>query len=277
MEGTPALIIGPIPAWLEVGPVTNIDGVMCREVLGDWSHRNEWNQLPKYIVEGATAPPERNLMPEDREPIPLRFPGKRIEGLKGIHSGTVAVLFNGPSLANHNLWAIKEAGIPIIGMNRTHDGHKGYDGPQPDYLCVVDDVWTINKNVRAHPCVIDGSTNKDDSGGYRVARNFRAAPFSFDLQLDGYVPPVPCSTGHLALQLAVYAGFTEIYCLGLDMAGGHFDGTKGSLNFNMARKYHEAQAPILLSRGIHVYVCGSPSSKCTAFPRATFEQLLEAA
>lgn len=277
MEGTPALIVGGIPAWLEVGPVQLIDGVLCREVLGDWSHRDEFNQIPKYIVEGATAPPERVLMPEGREPVPVRFPGKRIDALKGIHSGKVAILFNGPSLANHDLWAIKKAGIPMIGMNRTHVGHEGYNGPQPDYLCVIDAVWTMNPNVRAHPCVIDGSTGEDDTGGYRIARNFRASPFSFDLALDGYVPPLPCSTGHMALQLAVWMGFTELYCLGLDMGGGHFDGTRGSLNFAMARKYHEAQAPLLLARGIHVYVCGSPKSKCLAFPQATFEQLLEAA
>ncbi len=90
------------------------------------------------------------------------------------------------------------------------------------------------------------------------------------------VCPVPCTTGHLALQLAVYMGFTELYCLGLDMGGGHFDGSKGSLHFSFANKYHERQWPILKQRGINVYLCGSPESKCKAFERVPFEALLAA-
>jgi len=265
-----AQAVGPLPSWLALGPVIEVGGNSVREVLGFWPGRHACDQLPTHFADGV-LPAQLCLShdrSEDREPIKQDRPGKDISALKGIHSGKVAILFNGPSLAKHDLHKIQ---VPIIGINRTHEGHPGYNGPQPDYLCVVDDCWARDENVQKHPGLINGSQDKKEFG-YRATRSFRMAPFSFDLGRDGFVNPVPCSTGHLALQLAAYMGFTEIYCLGFDLGGGHFDGTEGSQHYTLAIMYHRRQVPVLKTRGINVYVCGSPESKAP-FDHAPFEDI----
>ena len=174
-------------------------------------------------------------------------------------------------MAAHDLGRIK---CPTIGMNRTIAGFPGYSGPQPDYYCFVDWCWVdlprYRRLVLQHPCIINGSDQKEDIG-YRVVRHPRFAPFSFDLERDGYAGPIPASTGHMALQLAAFLGFTEIHCLGWDMGGGHFDGTRASPHFPDAIRYHKRQAPYLKERGINVFVCGSPASNVEGFEHSAFE------
>lgn len=272
-----AQIVGPMPARWELGPVFTQEGREIREVLGDWDHLHECDRPPKYIFD---QPLKGNLsgpfdMSESRTPLRQTRLGKPIAALKGIHSGKCALFFNGPSLNNHDLWKIRDAGIPIIGMNRTHTGFASYKGPQPDYLCVVDWLWLDKPDVVRHPGLINGSTDPREYGT-RVSRHFRAMPFSFDLDRDGYVSPVPATTGHLALQVAVYMGFTELYCLGFDLGGKHWDGSPGSLYYAAVNRYHRRQAPLLKERGINVYLCGSPESKNTAFEHRTFEELFAA-
>lgn len=267
-------VLGAVPAWLELGPEEEVDGFKVRRVLGDWSHMIPEDRPPEFVIIEWSTPPPSPLRDrsEDRPALPQRLPGKRIAELKGVHSGKVAILFNGASLAAHDLSLIR---CPIIGMNRTHAGNPGYSGPQPDYLCIIDPEWFENENVLRHPRIINGGLDPRPIG-YRVTRSLRMEPFSFDLERDGFVSPIPCTTGHLALQAAVYMGFTELYCLGLDMAGGHFDGTKASMHFSFANRYHQRQAPLLREHGIKVYVCGSPESKCQAFEHVPFEALLAA-
>lgn len=269
--------VGTPPGWLMLGEPTIIDGVKVREVLGDWSDRAACDQPPKYVADttGLISARAGFDTSESREPVRQAWPGRPIADLHGIHSGKCAILFNGPSLKQHDLWQIR---CPIIGMNRTHQGFKDYQGPQPNYLCIVDWVWLDrpdwSQSVKTHPCIINGSSHQRDIG-YRVVRHPRMSPFSFDLARDGYVGPVPCTTGYLALQFAVYLGFTDIYCLGLDMGGGHFDGTKGSLYYTSARAHLRRIAKVLEERsGVKVWVCGSPQSACDAFPQASFEDLL---
>lgn len=241
-------------------------------MLGDWSHLPPCDRPPRFLSTlPITVAPTGFDRSESRSDVEVRYPGKDIKELKGIHSGAVAILFNGQSMAEHDLSKI---GVPIIGMNRTHTGWPGYKGPQPDYLCVIDHVWFDKPEWRAgilkHPKVINGSTHKADIG-YRVARHVRMSPFSFDLGRDGFVPPIPCTTGHLALQLACYLGFTDLYCLGFDLGGKHFDGTGASLHFGTAIYHHKRQAELLKERGINVWVVGSPDSKAP-FPHKTFEE-----
>jgi hypothetical protein len=272
LSSAPAWSLGPVPSWVELGPLEEIDGMSVRKVLGDWSHMHECDRPPQYLREGYIYEPNPNFsMAEDRDSIPQRLPGKHISGLRGVHSGACAIFFNGESLAQHDLYRIQ---VPTIGMNRTHSGFAGYKGPQPDYLCVIDELWIKDRNVLAHPCLIDGSISGRDNGGYRATRHFRGQPFSFDLARDGYCCPVPCTTGHLALQLAVWMGFTEIFCLGWDMSGGHFDGTGSSMHFQLAKKYHLSQAQILADHGIKVWVCGSPESKVVGYEHCDFEALV---
>jgi hypothetical protein len=253
---------------MDLGPIVEHDGLQVREVLGDWSHLSKWDRPPKYIVEGhAALSPAAFDRSETRPPLKQTFLGKSIEELKGIHSGRCAILFNGASMAQHDLFRIK---VPIVGMNRTHVGYPGYVGPQPDYLCVVDWLWLKKPEVMAHPRLINGSTYKKNLG-HRVTRHPRMSPFSLDLARDGFVAPVPATTGHLALQLAVYLGFTELYCVGFDMGGKHFDGTAASNHFKSALRYHRRQTSILEKHGVKVFVCGSPNSAIDFWPHAPFE------
>jgi hypothetical protein len=264
--------VGTLPDWLPLGDSILHEGVPSRPVLGDWSHLNECDQPPMFIRDiAAHNALETSNRGEERKPVVQRKPGKPIVELKGRHSGKVAIFFNGESLDRHDLFQIK---CPIIGMNRTHVGYPTYLGPQPDYLCLIDHEW-LNKpkwreSVIAHPCIINGSDHPEDIG-YRVVRCPRMGPFSFDLARDGYAGPIPATTGHLALQVAAYMGFTEIHCLGWDMSGGHFDGTKASMWYPDAIRYHKRQAPFLEEKGINVYVCGSPDSKVQGFRHSSFE------
>jgi hypothetical protein len=270
----PGQIMGAIPSWLQLGPAETVNGIEVREVLGDWSHRQECDRPPKYVLEGMIASDTVTLFDrsDTRPPVPQPFRGRYIGDLKKKHSGKVAVLFNGSSMGRLDLHKIT---VPTIGMNRTHVGFPGYNGPQPDYLCIVDHLWLDRADWRAgiekHPNVINGSTHRANVG-YRVARHHRMSPFSLDLARDGYVCPIPCTTGHLALQLAVYLGFDEIHCLGWDMGGPHFDGTHASLNFPDAIAYHTRQAKFFKEHGINVLLCESPESRLkTLFPHSTFE------
>lgn len=242
-------------------------GLTYREIPGDFSHIPEFDRPPRFVLEGWPAnTPKAFDRGAAREPVKKMYPGKDIALLKGTRTGRVAILFNGPSMGAHDLHRIK---VPIIGMNRTYAGYSTYKGPQPDYLCVVDHLWLEKPEVKSHPYLINGSTHKKNLG-YRVVRHPRMAPFSFDLAKDGYVSPIPCTTGHLALQTAVYLGFTELYCLGWDLKGGHFDGTAGSLHLNQAKRYHSRQAPLLKERGVSVFLCGSPDSAIDFWPHAEF-------
>lgn len=209
---------------------------------------------------------------ETRPVISQRRPGRFIGELAGRHRGACAIFFNGKSLGNHDLHKIK---VPTIGMNRTYVGFKGYDGPQPDYYCYVDINWIdVAKRLdqEGSSIVVNGSTD-NAAIGYRATRSRRMSPFSFDLARDGYVDHIPCTTGHLALQLAAYLGFTDIYCLGLDMGGNHFDGTRSSWAMSDARAYHAKQAPVIAEKGIRVSVCGNAFSECKAFAPSTFDEL----
>jgi hypothetical protein len=267
-------IVGPVPAYLDIGPASRVGGLMAREILGDWSHLHECDQPPRWIVEDNLLSPRKSPFDrsDDRPDVVQSIPGKDIKELKGRHTGKVAILFNGWSLKELDLKRIK--GMPVIGMNRTHRGFLGYDGPEPDYLCAVDREWIHNPRVRSHPRLVNGSIEKDNVG-YRATRNFRMTPFSPDIGRDGFPPFIPGTTGFLALHLAVYLGFTEIYCLGLDLCGQHFDGSKGSLHFTHMTAHFKRMAPKLLEHA-KVYVVGSPDSRAP-FDKITFDQMLEAA
>lgn len=265
---------------MDLGPITQVDGVQVREVLNDFSYRPEWDRPPKYLIADDSTRPHRTPIDrsETREPITHRLPGRPISELKGIHSGKVAILFNGESMGKLDLWKIREAGIPMIGLNRTHQGYPTYTGPQPEYLCIVDTDWfekpAWKEAVRAHPGIINGSVHKEPIG-YRATRHPRMSPFSFDLDRDGYFGPIPCTTGHLALQVAAYMGFTELYCLGFDLGGNHFDGTSGSRNYGLAYAHHKKQAPLLKEHGINLWLCESPDSRLKdVFGHKTFGELL---
>jgi hypothetical protein len=221
------------------------------EIQGDFSHLPPHDRPPRYvrqvIREGRTLHKDRSA---DRKPIPQSYPGMPISDLHNAFRGPVAILFNGHSLAGHDLHAIT---CVTIGMNRTYVGHPTYKGPDTTFLCVMDRPWLYKPEVKAHPGLVNGSSDMQ-ALGYRPPRSWRMRPFSFDLHRDGFVPP---TTGHLALQLAVYMGFTDLYCLGLDFGGPHYDGTESGGNMSAQKKLTLEAFPLLKARGIRPWSCGN--------------------
>ncbi len=226
----------------------------------DQSHKHPVDRTPPRIWENVCVEFGIHWDKSDTRPNIPALPGKRIAELKGRHSGPVALLFNGASLSDFDLYAIK---VPMIGMNRTHRGYETYEGPEPDYLCIVDTSWLNRRAVREFPRLVNGTTDPRPIG-YRVPASYRMAPFSFDLERDGVIPT---TTGWLALQFAVYAGFTELYCLGLDLGGNHYDGTHSGMNMGKQGKLSADAADLLRERGINVWSLGR--SEC--FPRGDFK------
>jgi len=250
-------------------PVRGANGALYQlhRVEGDQSALHPFDRLPeevwKVIQEGRSVEQDRS---PGRKTLPCPYPGKSIQELARRHSGACAILFNGHSLAGINLSGVE---VPMIGMNRTFVGHPTWDGPDPDYLCVLDSAWLSRKQVANHPGLINGSRDPRRFG-YRAVKSYRMAPFSFDLARDGFVSP---TTGHLALQVAVYMGFTHIYCLGLDLRGKHFDGTPGPSNdgqmVSQAKMLKEA-LPLLRAKGITVWASGGGTS---LLPQADLENI----
>jgi len=236
------------------------------EISGDFSHLPLHDQPPKHVwkilKEGRRLHTDRT---ERRLPIPQLYPGKSILTIHAQHSGPVAILFNGHSLAGHDLHKIT---IPTIGMNRTYVGHKTYKGPDTDYLCIMDRSWLSVPQIRNHPGLLNGTSDTRELG-VRPPRSWRMNPFSFDLWRDGYVSP---TTGHMALQIAIWMGFKDLYCLGLDFGGEHYDGTPSGGNMVAQKKLTIEAAPMIKSRGVNVWSCGNHDG---LFPYAPFTAVTE--
>ena len=125
-------------------------------------------------------------------------------------------------------------------MNRTIEGYPTYYGPKTDYHVFIDVCWLNKEYVRDHPGLINASSDMRYLG-YRVHKAYRMKPFSFDLDFDG---AVPVTTGFVALQVAAYMGFTEIYCLGLDLQGKHFDGTDSGQGMQKEPEFQAKALPL---------------------------------
>lgn len=249
-------------------PEDGADGAVYQrvEILDDLSHLPEWKRPPKIVWQqikaGYQVSHDRTL---HRNPLDKIHPGKDIALLKGKHRGKCAVLCNGESLSQWDLHTIK---VPTIGMNRTSSRWLGYDGPDPDYYCFIDQTWIAKNNVRGiSSTLINCSSNPEDIG-YRLIKSWRKKPFSLDLARDG---AVPATTGHMALQLAGYLGFTEIYCLGMDFnMKPHFDGTPSGKGMIKQPEFIMESLPILKWAGINLYLC-APSQ--VDLPIKSFEDL----
>ncbi len=274
---------------VRVDSYTDSGGRLVSRLKGPLHKIPKHDRPPRLIIEHLPAPRRTHLdASPTRRALPQRYPGRPIQELHNPHlgEGACAILHNGPSLS---LWEgrLGEIQVPLIGMNRAVRGYvgvlgAGYSGPQPDYYCFVDHPWAMKPEVLAHPKVVNGSTLETDPSkgrAYRVTRSYRMAPFSFDLARDGFVGLVPCSTGFLALQLAWWLGFRRAYLVGLDLSGGHFDGTNASTSMPDAVKHYEKMAERLQALEgpdrFEVLVCGSPNSLVRCFPHVSFEALLE--
>ena len=273
--------------YLPIGKVhQGADGFLYQEHELDcsdwswWEESNPFKRPPLKVWKKVLTEQGNNIYydtSETRERIPCDLRGRNIDELHNKHLGPVALLGNGQTLANHNLFDIP---CPTIGMNRTYKGWPTYNGPNPNYYCFIDHSWLGKPEVKDHPFVINCSSSNEDIG-YRAIKCYRMKPFSFDLWRDGVCP---VNTGAASLQVATYLGFTEIYLLGFDYGKvpdkfqgsdyKHFDNTSCGSGIQTQPDWFYQIAPLLRDKGIKVYFVGSPDNGSSAFPHISFEEFL---
>lgn len=188
---------------------------------------------------------------------------------KNVHRGKrLFILASGPSLSTHDLTRLQRR--MVMGLNRSALVY-----PETHYHCVMDqrlfeEYRDLLKKTR---CMI---TLEGRPWGIPL-KLLGAEGFSWDLEkgiYSGY------TISYVALQVAVYMGFTDIFYLGLDLK--HH---RGSTHF-FGHDYHSADheqtefprmekmltfgANQLKQTGIHVYNC-SPTSTLECFSRASFD------
>ena len=189
-----------------------------------------------------------------------------------LHVGKrVFILASGPSLKSHDLQMLKNK--LVMGMNRSFMIY-----PHAYYHCVMDHrlfqlyeeelratrvLWTLEDRPWGIPMKLLGTEG-----------------FSWDLEegvYSGY------TISYVALQVAVFMGFSEIYFLGLDLCHSgtdtHFFGHDfhsqhhESTEFPKMVKMLSHAATLLQQSNIRVYNC-SPVASHSCFLRINFEEAI---
>jgi hypothetical protein len=209
-----------------------------------------------------------------------------IADFRGRHQGErVAILANGPSLLHHDLNLLAPAGIRTMGMNASWQAlHPTDYHVTLEYDHALRHPWMYDKIARRGTLFTMG----DSWGELGVRIPFRSekeTPFSFDLE-RGAVSELRGvgSVAYVALQLAVWMGFSTIFMVGLDLDGPKFNGDSAAAwrqqgLFRAAASALEAmraQCPGELGANCShiipsIYVVGSPDSLCDAFPKIPFD------
>lgn len=194
---------------------------------------------------------------------------KPIQEFKNIHQGKrLFILASGPSLGDLDLSPLGRR--IVMGLNRSVLVY-----PETQYHCTMDhrlfDEFT--DLLRKTRCLF---TLEDRPWGIPI-RLLGAEGFSWDLEegiYSGY------TISYIALQIAVYMGFTEIYYLGLDL--NHKDGQTHFFGQDYHSRDHETTeypkmmkmltfgAKALEDSKVRVFNC-SPVSDLECFPRVSFE------
>lgn len=204
---------------------------------------------------------------------------RRMADLRNSKQGRRAVILaNGSSLLDHDLSSIAPD-VVVIGCNRS------WERQQSDYHVIVeplhmeDDPHVYKAMHEQGRLVVAGPRYRlpyglriDLQPAVRGKRKHHA--FSFDLT-TGAVLSVDGvgSVVYVCLQLAAWLGIAECHILGLDLCGEHFHG-KWSPPANLAKQDDLFKIAAEALRGrMAVYVCGSPASHCTAFPKSDFTEV----
>ncbi len=199
-------------------------------------------------------------------------PMNNIRDFKNVHEGKrVFILASGPSLGKLDLTLLCRR--LVIGLNRSALLY-----PDTHYHCTMDQrlfdelpevlgqtryLFTLEGRPWGIPLRLLGSEG-----------------FSWDLEqgiYSGY------TVSYLALQVAVYMGFKQIFYLGLDLkhqgSDTHFFGSDfhsrdhEHTEFPRMRKMLGYGARTLIGSGIRVYNC-SPTSDLDCFPKVSYEYAL---
>ena len=194
---------------------------------------------------------------------------KPIGEFKNIHQGMrLFILASGPSLGDLDLSPLNRR--IVMGLNRSVLMY-----PETQYHCTMDHRLfdEFADLLRKTRCLF---TLEDRPWGNPM-RLLGAEGFSWDLEegvYSGY------TIAYVALQVAVYMGFTEIFYLGLDLhhheGQTHFFGQDyhsrdhETTEFPKMRKMLNYGADALKDSDVRVFNC-SPISDLEGFPKVTYE------
>ena len=196
-----------------------------------------------------------------------------VADFKNLHSDRrVFILASGPSLAQVDLGRLSRR--LVIGLNRSFLVY-----PDTHYHCTMDqrlfDEYPTELERSRYLFTLEGRP-------FGIPLHLLGSEgFSFDMQqgvYSGY------TVSYLALQLAAYMGFKEIFFLGLDLkhapARTHFfgwdhrSGSHESTEFPKMRRMLTYGAEMLRSSGVSVYNC-SPDTTLDGLPHFPLERALE--
>ena len=197
---------------------------------------------------------------------------KPIKDFKHIHEGKrLFILASGPSLNSLNLSRLERK--IVMGMNRSFLSFS-----QTHYHCVMDHrlFELYEQELRETRYLF---TLQDRPWGIPLEL-LGSEGFSWDLEqgvYSGY------TISFLALQVAIYMGFKEIFFLGLDLqhegAKTHFFGTDfhsqkhETTEFPKMEKMLTYAAHMLRNSDVRVFNC-SPVSTLTCFQKMSYEQAI---
>ena len=193
----------------------------------------------------------------------------KISDFKDVHRGKrLFILASGPSLAELDLTPLRRR--IVMGLNRSLLAY-----PDAHYHCAMDERLFVEYEdlLRRTRCLF---TLEGRPFGIPL-RFLGGDGFSFDLErgvYSGY------TISYVALQIALYMGFREIFYLGLDLKNRgrttHFFGQDDhSLNhdkteFPRMRKMLSYAAEVVADRDVQVFNC-SPDSTLECFRKVSFE------
>ena len=194
---------------------------------------------------------------------------KKIEEFKGIHAGRrLFILASGPSLSTHDLSRLERR--MVMGLNRSFFAY-----PETYYHCCMDqrlfDLYPDELSKTRYLFTLEGRP-------YGVPLKLLGSEgFSDDLEegvYSGY------TISYLALQIAVYLGFSEIIFVGLDLqhqeGNTHFFGkdfhsrNHEDTEFPKMMKMLKYGAEYLANKDVKVLNC-SPVTTFEGFPHIDFE------
>lgn len=197
----------------------------------------------------------------------------KIEAYKGRHKGKrLFILASGPSLSDHDLTQLDRR--ITMGLNRSALVY-----PNTYYHCVMDQrLFELHGDLLHQTRQL--FTVEGRPFGIQL-KNLAAEGFSWDLTEGihtGY------TIAYLALQLAVYMEFSEVFFLGLDLKhqgrNTHFFGrdevsaNHEDTEFPKMLRMLSYAAKILEDRSIKVYNC-SPISTVKCFPYMSFDKAIQ--
>lgn len=196
-----------------------------------------------------------------------------IEAYKDLHKGKrLFILASGPTLSTHDL-SLLDRRI-TMGLNRSVLVY-----PDTYYHCVMDqrlfDLYSELLEKTRQIFTVEGRPH-----GIKM-KNLSAEGFSWDLEKGIYTG---YTIAYVALQLAVYMGFSEVFYLGLDLQHQgrqtHFFGRdENTVNhedteFPKMLKLLTSAANILKAHPIRVYNC-STETTLRCFPFMSFEEAIQ--